>query len=241
MLFGEAAYDISHRTPAVVGGMMWTPSYGRRLSVVARCYPSAYGGAWTGAMRAGSKVSDETGLALGADLPWLRFSADACWQPQRDIRQLKLVASTPLTYRQFAITPRISARLRPGQTRLEARLDGEWTSGPWLAHVRADLVRCMQASWLGYAECGYRQPRIWAYLRTGVFKVDNWDDRIYVYERDAPGNFSVPAYYGRGYAGSLTAGIKLRRSHIYLRASHIRYVSDKPSRSEAALQYVLKI
>lgn len=56
------------------------------------------------------------------------------------------------------------------------------------------------------------------FLRGTVFRVDNWDDRIYFYERDIPGSFTVPAYYGRGYSvaavgssrwGRLTASMRL--------------------------------
>ena len=60
------------------------------------------------------------------------------------------------------------------------------------------------------------------FLRGTAFIADNWDDRIYCYERDAPGSFNVPAYYGRGYALSFVARMKwrFRRSAFksYLRA-----------------------
>ena len=48
------------------------------------------------------------------------------------------------------------------------------------------------------------------YLRGTLFFIDEWDDRIYAYERDAPGSFNVPAYYGRGYSLSLVARQKIR-------------------------------
>ena len=42
---------------------------------------------------------------------------------------------------------------------------------------------------------------------------DNWNDRIYCYERDAPGSFNIPAYYGRGWAASLVGRLKLRADY----------------------------
>ena len=34
--------------------------------------------------------------------------------------------------------------------------------------------------------------------RLTLFAVEDWDSRIYSYEGDVPGAFSVPAYYGKG-------------------------------------------
>ena len=40
--------------------------------------------------------------------------------------------------------------------------------------------------------------------------MQEWSARIYCYERDAPGTFSVPAYNGRGVAVSAVGSCKLR-------------------------------
>lgn len=56
-----------------------------------------------------------------------------------------------------------------------------------------------------------------AYLRVTGFVIDNWPDRIYVYERDAPGTFSVPAYYGRGASFSAVGSAKWRFGRLDLR------------------------
>ena len=63
--------------------------------------------------------------------------------------------------------------------------------------------------------------------------VDDWDDRIYAYERDAPGSFSVPAYYGRGYWLALTAGWKISRGfRLYFRGAYQDYPWLRPSETE---------
>ena len=74
-------------------------------------------------------------------------------------------------------------------------------------------------------------------MRATVFGIDSWADRIYVYERDVPGSFSVPAYYGRGYALSLYAGWK----ELKLRLSTTRYPgSDKSPSWEVKLMIGMK-
>ena len=75
---------------------------------------------------------------------------------------------------------------------------------------------------------------------------DHWDDRIYVYEYDAPGNFNVPAYYGRGVWTAGVLFLKLSRAfRLYVRASSIAYPFDlsqkkKPGRTELKLQTVFR-
>ena len=51
-----------------------------------------------------------------------------------------------------------------------------------------------------------------------LFDIDHWDDRIYVYERDAPGNFSSRAFCGRGWNAQVYAGITWR-THNWKRFS----------------------
>ena len=70
-------------------------------------------------------------------------------------------------------------------------------------------------------EGGYKDESLSAYLRFNAFHIPQWNDRIYCYERDAPGTFSVPAYSGTGLSTSLVAGYKLRLWRITLKA-HLR-------------------
>ena len=79
-----------------------------------------------------------------------------------------------------------------------------------------------------------------------MFCVDDWDDRIYVYERDAPGSFNVPAMYGRGVWGSVVMSWKVSRAlKVYLRGGYKSYVfmveeKKKPGKAELKLHAVLK-
>ena len=81
--------------------------------------------------------------------------------------------------------------------------------GEWKINLRGDGVWCREYGWLFYAEGGYKNERLSIFARGELFKADNWDDRIYVYERDVPGYFNVPARYGRGWNASLAGGLKL--------------------------------
>ncbi|MBR1488089.1 MAG: hypothetical protein IJ603_04285 [Bacteroidales bacterium] len=97
-------------------------------------------------------------------------------------------------------------------------------------------------AWNWYAELGWKPSEAFSvYGRGGIFKVDDWDDRIYVYERDAPGSFTVPARYGRGWDAALYAAWRPARRHsLWLRLETVRYpwsLSPKDGRLELRLQY----
>ena len=93
-------------------------------------------------------------------------------------------------------------------------------------------------------ETAWKPGNLSLYVRQGVFCVDDWDDRIYVYERDAPGSFNVPAMYGRGLWGNVVLSLKVSRwMKIYFRAAYTSYVfmeKKKPGKAELKLQSVFR-
>ena len=111
---------------------------------------------------------------------------------------------------------------------------------------RANMVHSVVISGLmcyaGYVEGGYRTDRLSAYLRQGFFQADNWDDRIYIYERDVPGSFTVPALYGRGLWTSAMVSYKAFRSlKLAARCSYTAYYKQfKPGKAELKLYVVWK-
>ena len=236
--FGETAWDLRSRSLAAVGGLIWSPAYQKKVSVLVRHYPVGFGADLSGGVRAGSRSSGESGIAAGVRLPWLRLTADYARMPAREIAQTRLLCLLPLALpKDWTLTPRVSLRWRNGILREEYRIETAWTGSSWQARLRSDLVRCSGTAWLSYLEGGHKTERWRIYARAGIFKVDDWDDRIYVYERDAPGCFNVPAYYGRGFNASLVGGIQWQRHKLFLRIGGIRYVTDKPGRLECRLQY----
>jgi len=62
------------------------------------------------------------------------------------------------------------------------------------------------------------------YCQCGLFFVDKWDDRIYVYRRDAPGAMSIPAMYGRGWYVACYTSLKFSHfAKLYLRVDYTSY------------------
>ena len=129
---------------------------------------------------------------------------------------------------EVAMETKITGRYRNWEpSRSDVRLDLKYASGQWLANSRMEGVYCSSPGVLAYLECGYKSsnaPFLTAYLRTTAFNTTSWSSRIYCYERDVPGSFLVPSYYGKGAVASLYGSLKLTLKHyrikIYIRSSY---------------------
>ena len=266
-IFGEVAADIASGSVATVLGSSISLEEGWRVSGVARIYPSTFDGTWSGGVRSWTKTSDERGVAIGLERYGLQFTADlGIKDSDKTRRQVKLFAKVPVQITPNAVLSfRFTGRYRPYESylvyRTGLRADLDWSSGgisarygesdadAWKARFRLEGLLCKSLSGLTYIELGRKASNLSAYLRGTLFVVDNWDDRIYSYERDAPGNFTVPAYYGRGVALSFVGGHKFRQwkkktLRVYLRVSDISYFlmsTPKPSVREARVQAVMAI
>lgn len=211
-IFGEAAMDISSVRPALTGGFMF-PAGEWKLALAGRYIPSEYDLSFAAPVRAFSGKGGEHGAAAGISLKSYELSVDYAFVPEKDRRQVKVLLSSP-----FRLSETVGLDLRATErwksygnaNRLDLRADLKVNAGKWNTVVRANAALTDKLSGLGYVEESY-SGRIGAvFLRGTMFAADSWDGRLYCYERDAPGSFNVPAYYGRGYSLSLVARIKFR-------------------------------
>lgn len=238
-LFGEASMTYKGAFSALAGAV-WTPEYARKFALQLRWFDPSIKG-------------KNSGAAFGFELPdWCftldaRYRADTRKQKYRGFLRYSKELALPAA-RSLSLSERIAASYAPGEkhpVRLELRSELAYVSGFWKYAGRLDATYCASFAFHGFLETGYLSPELSAYLRLGGFLIDNWDDRIYVYERDAPGSFTVPAYYGRGLHCSLyTAWKPSRRHSLYFRASLVSYPGNpdpKNGKFELKLQYRLRI
>jgi len=247
--FGEIAWG---GAPAGIVGLWWVPEYGRTICALGRYYSPAFNGSASGALHSGSKVSDEAGVTLGYGGRILDFTTDVCMHPSNKSLYFKglLTASPVFEAGPLTLEPalRLGSRFSSSQTcpwRNEVRADIDLRWAGLLGHLRLDILKCRETAWLANAESGWNGGSWQAFLRGTLFKIDRWEDRIYVYERDAPGSFNVPAYYGRGWALSFFGTYKPSRAHAFwLRISTLQYPwteGGKAARAELRLQYRLSL
>lgn len=249
-VFAEAAYDWVSGVVASLAGVVFPVNEDVRLASMLRYYPAGYSSGRGGAAASTAKSTNEYGLSLSSEFVRGTLAADVAYFPTaksgddtRSSLQAKFQSEWNINIASpLKLKVRLSERLRSwGQRwRTEARADLSYICGTWNAALRADMVKSDGYGLLGYAEAGRKAEDISIYIRYGMFRIDDWDDRIYVYERDAPGSFNVPAYYGRGLWGALTFGWRCARHiRLYGRAALTSYPfmkSKKSGRAELKLQ-----
>ena len=221
------------------------------VSIAGRLYPGKFAGDMAAGMRSSTKTSDEAGIALAWSLGKYSVSADLYRKLSSDRKGIKAVAGAAWNPgRRNTLKARLSARIRnyAPKVRVDARMDWAHEREHFLVNERLNLVKSSGYGLLGYLEPGVKAEKWHLWFRGTLFMADSWDDRIYCYERDAPGSFNVPAYYGRGYSVSLTGGCNLRfrrlRLRAYLRASHTGYPfmkEKKPGSTGLSIQLMCDI
>ena len=241
-VFCESMYDWVCRHVSVIAGVETCIGEYVNIAAKGRCVSADEE---HGITLGGEFVRNRHNVVLSADLmckiPELYDSAGLPYQIKFQGKWRWVI--TEILYSEMRVTERIRSWSKPFRT--DARVDVHSDVGKWSFSSRVNLLCCAEVGVLGYVDVGYnRHGNMKIYFRQGVFRIDNWDDRIYVYERDAPGNFNVPALYGRGLWSSIYASWKFARwGSVWLRSSYTSYPlmreKKKPGKAELKLQLSL--
>ena len=208
-----------------------------------RALPSAYTG----------KKNGEYGAAVGGRFrsedrtftASLTLDGSLIPIPQKDPgrKQLKSTFLTSLTpSERWKLESRLVFRYRSGEdTRTDLRVDVARLWPSWAVKGRLNGLLDGHPGALTYWEGGWTPPAGALWLRLTLFSTPDWQARIYCYERDAPGNFTTPAYYGTGVSAFAYGGWKFRirktRIRLYLRASCL-FRKEKPGQAGLKFQLV---
>lgn len=241
-VYGEVAYNWVDRQCQILSGTDFRVCDGLRTASLLRAYSTElYGFAVSGAY----DVKAHKGT----------FSIDTEYYPVPKAQDVDVSFQCKgqfnwewQIYDCMAVKVRLSERLRTWglKTRTDIRTDFCYARNFISATARFNVLRCRGTAFVNYLEGGYKTEDLCIYARQGFFVVDNWDDRIYVYERDAPGSFNVPAMYGRGLWTSLVMAWRFAPvGRLYARASYTSYPfmaeeKKKPGKAELKLQFVFR-
>ena len=227
-IFGEMSYDWIAAVPSMLAGTRFRIGESTDMAVLAKAF-----------------IKDQYGVACSG---MHSFNASAvCWTADYtsniDGHQIKCRMTYEKDFgKEWKLKVRVTERVRTWglPLRTDARADVIYNGSNWTASMRLNVLNCDKTGVLSYAEAGRKGEKLTAYLRQGIFFIDDWDDRIYVYERDAPGAFNVPAMYGRGLWTSMTTSARMGPDlRIYVRASYVCYPfmqKKKPGKAELKFQ-----
>ncbi|MBQ9184877.1 MAG: hypothetical protein IJ151_03265 [Bacteroidales bacterium] len=230
-LFADVCWEPGSKAIAGLFGAIFPVAGRSRLGFQVRCYPKPFQGVFSGAVRTWSKTSDESGLSVSFGSGALAITADAAKKLSKDNRQLKIgITDAFRLSSRFELKLRMAGRLRNygnERQRTDLRADLCYSRARLKLNWRLNWVHSLKNGFLTYLEAAFEGRKSGAlWLRATYFAAEKWADRLYSYERDAPGSFLIPAYYGQGLAASayLSRKFAIGRSQgltCYLRASYI--------------------
>ena len=238
-LFGEAAW--SGKTLAGLAGSLLPLGEHWKGGLQVRAVPSAYSGKKNGEYGAAA------GVAFQSDNRTFKASltVDAALlpKPATDTGRKQAKSTGLLSWtatENWLLESRLVYRWRNYESsRADIRADATWKRGVWTVKGRLNGVHDGGFGLLSYLEGGWRPPDGLVWIRFTAFSTTGWQSRIYVYERDAPGNFTTPAYYGSGFSAMAYVGWKKRfrkmTVKLYLRGSYRRQ-KEKPGVAGLKLQ-----
>lgn len=258
--FSEVACNAIRQEVSAIAGAVFHPKNLMEIGLCAKYLKDTYTAVAGGRFSVGRKVSIAGKSGFGSTVAKHsgNFTLESVWYDYGKFKgttnggQIRLTVNYYLRLTPFiSLDFRLSQRTRTAgeRNRSELRTRFVWTDGLWTAAAVADVVHCSDFGVLGYAEGGHSAGRFSSFLRAGAFRIDSWEDRIYVYERDMPGNFSVPAFRGRGFWVSAYCSFKPARGiKLFLRTACTGYPFEdmqqknfRPGRTEVKVGAVLEL
>jgi hypothetical protein len=228
---GETATGDCHSV-ATINTVSYQTDFGLSAMLLQRYYAYQYHSLFGNSFAAGGAVRNESGVYLGlsysarrhwkmmfytdfAYFPQARYQAAAgshCWDNMLTVNY----ARGPWT---LAARYRLKLQQRNDSTRTSlvykaehrGRLSAEYTRGPFWLKTQADAAFCSfegtSFGWMVAQSGGVSCRRLKAYATLGYFHTDDYNSRVYTYERGILYNFSFPSFYGEGirYALCLSA------------------------------------
>ena len=239
-LFGEAAWGGS--LPAGLAGSLFPLGEHWKGALQMRAIPTAYSGKKNGEYGAAAGLSylaDNRAFKASLTVDAALLPKPATDTGRRQVKSTGLLAWT--LSENWLLESRLVYRGRNYDSdRADIRADATWDRGVWTVKSRLNGVHDGGFGLLSYLEGGWKPPDWTVWVRLTGFCTSGWQSRIYVYERDAPANFSAPAYYGTGCSAFAYVGWKKRWGKttlkLYLRGSY-KWQKEKPG--QAGLKFQL--
>ena len=229
-LFAEAAL-CSCKTAAAVAGAVLTASYSFEASLMLRYYDKGYIAPHAGAYSTISSVSNQAGAVLAVmarplrgllvtsfteavHYPYLRYRVDG--PSSAFYEKLKAEYAFPLV----TISVQDNYLWQSAGKERKHSLKGsvKFESGPWKASARVGAVfftsdKGPQSGWALSVNAARTLLRGRATVQAGAgwYEALSYDARVYLFESDLPGNFSLQYYYGKGIAARGLVKVKIGR------------------------------
>ena len=246
-LFGEAAFAQNKDMwgAGLLAGMEAAPVEGVDLTLLYRYYSPKFDNSIGYAFSETSRANDENGFYAGADIHLLEHWRFAAYCDMFHFEDVKYgipyapswgydvkASATWIQGQGMSILWWLRAREKGGTGTYSTRLQLDWHDTSWRLRTEADanLVSdsLRRLTWgvslFQDVEYSFAAVPLTLQLRVQGFCAPDWNNRIYIYEKDVLYGWSVPAIYGTG--GRFFLNMRwqiIEQLSLYLRLSETVY------------------
>lgn len=231
---GESAID-GRFSLATINRIMYQPISELSLTMLQRFYSYKFKTLFGQCFNDGGRIQNESGIYMGVNwtpssdfsimyyfdyayFPWAKY------QTSTSSHSIDNFISGTFRHNGFYLTSRYRLRLRQKdnakknsliqKTEHRGRISCGYDNERWHYGVQCDVADSKTEDnsfgWMVSQNIGYKYRMINANMAFGYFDTDNYDSRIYCYEKGLLYSFSYPSYYGNGirYSIYIRADIK---------------------------------
>lgn len=219
---GETAVN-GHGALATINSVSYQPSGLFSIMAMQRFYSYRYTGLYAHSFGNNSRPQNESGYYLGmtwnpishlhlqgyadyAYFPWARYQVsqtsgawDFLLQGNYSIRRWTVQARHRMRLQEKDNADK-TALIPDNEHR--SRLSLAYSANTWTLKTQGDYVRAtyqtVSQGWMVSEQVQYQHSRWLLNMLAGYFRTDDYDSRIYVYERQMQYEFLFPMYYGNG-------------------------------------------
>lgn len=251
--YGEIAIDRG-LSPALLLGLIWNPIYELEGAFQLRSYSKSYIATHSSAYSTLSSTSNQQGFNIL--IKWLTsrnnslsFSGDCVYYPHSRYRvddsssNLKFAVEEIYTKDDLKISSKISYNYSSNDncSKINGNISSKYLIFNKLYGETKAVSNYLTTSDYG---CGISQALLLKmdkyeiHTSATYFFTTDWASRVYLYQRDTPGSFSIPAYSGEGYGVNLFCKYKIDSSiSLWLRFYYLNnFASDKDDKYEAKIE-----
>lgn len=238
---------------AAIGGLRAYPTDGVGLMAMARYYSPCYDNIQAYSMAETSRINDEQGIYLGADITRMKHWR---WSAYADLFRFSgrkyginyapsygwdiLLQSEWRPNDTYNMQLKLRAKEKAYKDLFSVRYLFNWQSQGWRtrtgveANLQLDSLYQITYGYMLYQDVEYtfQTAPLRLLLRLQGFHITDWDNRIYSYENDVLYGYSIPALHDRG--GRAYLNLKWQaidkkkiRMTVYLRLSETVYSTGR--------------
>lgn len=211
------------------------------LTALQRFYSYRYSAIFAQSFSDGGHIQNESGVYLGAQWqPSRRLSvaayADISYAPwaryliSRSSYSHDYLATASYQWRNFTLSGRYRLRLRQrdnsdktdliDRNEQRARLSVGYEQQGWTLKTQADWAQAdiqnRSIGWMLTQNVAYNAPKLRIGLTAGYFHTDDYNSRVYAYERGPLYTLNFPMFYGKGLRTALFTQVQLSKNAHFI-------------------------